>query len=415
MNSAYAPFRTNWKQTWWTGTTPGKYNAQQTEQSKKFDATNNNDEAVAPATGAVKWNWAQWLIFAFTVYPLPNNGDTVELSRRAKVKYPFIPRMRQRDIHRWIFPRALGPIALHWALYQLSFPVQQQLVDTIPLFKLILQNPSVTRILGENALTGLVMNPIFCFVYYGLILKLVGIATVRMFRNIGAEVGYLDGEKQRDGLPDDSVTKIATSLLNTTEGRTLMVTMLAWSSAAPPTIDLWTILVKPTVFAIVLDFWFWCYHAAMHCSETLWKFHKTHHTARHPNTLLTLWADAEQEVFDIAVIPILTYLTMNRIPTMQLDFYSWFFCSVYIIVIEIAGHSGVRAIVTPPVAYGHLDKLNMDLIVEDHDLHHRQGWKKSGNYGKQTRIWDRLFGTCMERIESTPDKIDPVKYVEMPW
>jgi sterol desaturase/sphingolipid hydroxylase (fatty acid hydroxylase superfamily) len=46
------------------------------------------------------------------------------------------------------------------------------------------------------------------------------------------------------------------------------------------------------------------------------------------------------------------------------------------------------------------------LCIEDHDLHHRKGWKNSANYGKQTRLWDKLFGTCAERIELTPENID---------
>jgi sterol desaturase/sphingolipid hydroxylase (fatty acid hydroxylase superfamily) len=41
----------------------------------------------------------------------------------------------------------------------------------------------------------------------------------------------------------------------------------------------------------------------------------------------------------------------------------------------------------------------MELAVEDHDLHHRFG-KSGRNYGKQTRIWDRVFGTIGERVET---------------
>ena len=37
--------------------------------------------------------------------------------------------------------------------------------------------------------------------------------------------------------------------------------------------------------------------------------------------------------------------------------------------------------------------------MEDHDLHHRFG-KSGRNYGKQTRIFDRIFGTIGERIET---------------
>lgn len=60
------------------------------------------------------------------------------------------------------------------------------------------------------------------------------------------------------------------------------------------------------------------------------------------------------------------------------------------------------------------------------DLHHRNGWRKSSkyaivlslylascahdvsssSYGKQTRIWDVLFGTTRPRIEMVPENID---------
>ena len=45
-----------------------------------------------------------------------------------------------------------------------------------------------------------------------------------------------------------------------------------------------------------------------------------------------------------------------------------------------------------------LRPFKMELCIEDHDLHHRLG--KSGmNYGKQTRIFDRIFGTISRRVE----------------
>jgi hypothetical protein len=37
----------------------------------------------------------------------------------------------------------------------------------------------------------------------------------------------------------------------------------------------------------------------------LWKYHRTHHLTKHPNPLLTLYADTEQEFFDIlGVVPV---------------------------------------------------------------------------------------------------------------
>jgi len=62
------------------------------------------------------------------------------------------------------------------------------------------------------------------------------------------------------------------------------------------------------------------------------------------------------------------------------------------------GHSGVRAHWCHPVLWP-LEVFGMGLAVEDHDLHHRFG-KSGKNYGKQSRVWDRVFGTCAERIET---------------
>lgn len=49
-------------------------------------------------------------------------------------------------------------------------------------------------------------------------------------------------------------------------------------------------------------------------------------------------------------------------------------------------------------------------------MHHRTGWKKSHNYGKQTRLWDQVFGTFRKegRIETTPEAIDYVNTVPFP-
>ena len=47
-------------------------------------------------------------------------------------------------------------------------------------------------------------------------------------------------------------------------------------------------------------------------------------------------------------------------------------------------------------------------------LVHRKGWKSSANYGKQTRQWDKVFGTCRERVEYSEDNVDWDNHVGMP-
>lgn len=156
------------------------------------------------------------------------------------------------------------------------------------------------------------------------------------------------------------------------------------------------------------------YHRAMHDIDFLWQYHRTHHLTKHPNPLLTLFADGEQEIMDIAGVPLLTYFTM-RLMGMPMGFYEWWICYMYVVFSELFGHSGVRVVATAPSTVAWLLRyLGVELVVEDHDLHHRKGYKKSSNYGKQTRLWDIIFGTSRARIECLPDNIDYDTRVNMP-
>ncbi|KAJ3497350.1 hypothetical protein NLG97_g1975 [Lecanicillium saksenae] len=66
------------------------------------------------------------------------------------------------------------------------------------------------------------------------------------------------------------------------------------------------------------------------------------------------------------------------------------------------------------VFYNEMTYFNMELVIEDHDLHHRTGWKKSHNYGKQTRFWDTIFNTKTDRIESNEENVDYSVDVHVP-
>ena len=152
----------------------------------------------------------------------------------------------------------------------------------------------------------------------------------------------------------------------------------------------------------------------MHEFEFLWRFHRTHHLTKHPNPLLTLYADAEQEVMDIVGIPLMTWFTMKALG-MPMGFYEWWICYMYVAWSELIGHSGLRIYIVPPSTVSWLLRwTGTELAVEDHDLHHRRGWKKSCNYGKQTKLWDVVFGTAGERIESVEQNLDFELAVEMP-
>ncbi|KAJ6065322.1 hypothetical protein N7444_000975 [Penicillium canescens] len=266
-----------------------------------------------------------------------------------------------------------------------------------------------------NWITGGHFHPIVAFFYYYYASRLFTTRELRSLRELGHKYGFLDGDKhERDGVPDVGVSKTLTSVLLAGFVRPLMTTYLTYNAnEAPFSLDWKWIAVEVSLYGIILDFWFYWYHRIMHDVNGLWKFHRTHHLTKHPNPLLTIYADSEQEFFDIAGIPLMTYFTMKLIG-MPMGFYEWHVCQLYVMFAELAGHSGLRLHASPPNPLTWLMRMfDAEMVIEDHDLHHRQGWKKSHNYGKQTRVWDRIFGTCSSRIESVEVNIDYDNTVSM--
>ncbi|KAI8910062.1 hypothetical protein DFJ77DRAFT_471848 [Powellomyces hirtus] len=316
--------------------------------------------------------WSIWHYFFIMFDVLPTRPDQPIPVHAKTEKVPYLP---DWHMHRWVLVRALIPFALQYAYVRYT----------------------------DQAL-----HPIAAFFFYSWAFKLIGINELHGFRKLGHKYGFFDGDHVRDDVPDTAVGKVVRSLMSTSTFRPMMATILAYStqeSKVPNPHWAWLPLTIG-LHGIVLDFWFYWYHRIMHESKTLWKYHRTHHLTKHPNPLLTLYADTEQEIFDIVGIPLMTYLTL-RLVGIPFNFYDWWICGQYVVFAELAGHSGLRVHATPPsTATPFLRLFDADLVIEDHDLHHRRGWKISANYGKQTRLWDRVFGTCRDRIESTRDNVD---------
>ena len=260
------------------------------------------------------------------------------------------------------------------------------------------------------------LHPIGAYFLYSTAFKWNGIREVQILRQLGHQYGFLDGDKHsRDEVPDDSVTKVFYSLFSTAMCRCMMVVMLSYRRSQPPSsISLPWLVAEIGAYGIALDFWFYWYHRCMHEFDSLWKYHRTHHLTKHPNPLLTLYADFEQEIFDIAGVPLLAYGTL-KLMGFPMGFYEWWICQQYVVFAELFGHSGLRIYATPPSTMTWFLRLfDAELQTEDHDLHHRKGWKKSHNYGKQTLLWDRLFNTCHSRIEAAKENVDYDNPVAMP-
>ncbi|BGP40619.1 hypothetical protein JCM10449v2_004581 [Rhodotorula kratochvilovae] len=197
----------------------------------------------------------------------------------------------------------------------------------------------------------------------------------------------------RDRTPDKSVKHLATGITLYMIVRTAFTFYLHYTPSISPLTDFtWTYPLRLAAWQVTLDYFFYVYHRASHEVDALWFIHRHHHTTKHPTAILAILAEEYQECLEVFLIPLTATLLV------PMTFSEMWMTLCYTLYVEILGHSGVRAFWGHPVLTI-LEPLGMGLAVEDHDLHHRFG--KSGlNYGKQSRVWDKLFGTCGERIET---------------
>ena len=325
-----------------------------------------------------EWKLEHWFFELLGIHP--SNLDEKTPVHEKSDKVPYLSEWYQ---HRWVLVHAFIPIAIQHMIVTYS---------------------------GHN------FTPLQAFIFYSLAFKGIAIRELQVLRRTGHQVGFLDGDQhERDAVPDVGVKKTVISLLSTSTFRPIFTVLLSYrTSQTPASLNWYWLPLEIGLYGIILDFWFYWYHRLMHEVDFLWKYHRTHHLTKHPNPLLTLYADPEQEFFDIAGIPLLTYFTM-KLMGMPMGFYEWWICHQYVMFAEVAGHSGLRLYAVPPNTLSWLLRLfNSELIIEDHDLHHRKGYKVSANYGKQTRLWDRIFGTCRDRIECEEGKMDWGESVTMP-
>ncbi|CAL5869404.1 uncharacterized protein PFLUO_LOCUS3633 [Penicillium psychrofluorescens] len=325
-----------------------------------------------------QWTSSHWLLDLLGTRLKPTHREVPVFSKDEKI--PFV---REWTVHLWILLHALIPHVLHQAYM---------------------------------TYTGRPLHPLAAFWLYTTTFYGTGVHLVQTIRRLGWVYGFLDGDKhERDDIPDVGVGRVAAELLSVPTLRLAVSMYLSYRPEELPLSLNWKLLVLELgLYSITVDFWFYWYHRLMHTVTPLWKFHRTHHLTKHPHPLLGAYADHEQEFFDILGIPLLAYGTLKLIG-MPMSFYEWYICYQYVVFSEIIGHSGLRVHGGAPSAFNWiLELFDAELVIEDHDLHHRYGWRQTHNYGKQTRLWDRIFGTCRERVEGHKGNIDYENRVTFP-
>ncbi|GAD93411.1 hypothetical protein PVAR5_2021 [Paecilomyces variotii No. 5] len=325
-----------------------------------------------------QWGMWHWMVELLGLNLVNEDGEVPVFSKTDKV-----PASREWAAHLWILSHAAIPLVLHQAYVMYT---------------------------GNN------LNMIAAFALYSTFFKLNGVHEVNIMRRLGQVHGFFDGDKHsRDEIPDIAVGKVVRELLSTSTFRMTMAMFLAYNKDETPADLHWRWLpLEIGLYSITVDFWFYWYHRLMHQVGPLWQYHRRHHLTKHPNPLLSAYADHEQEFMDIVGIPFLAWATL-KLMGLPMGFYEWWVGYEYIAFSEIFGHCGLRVHASAPSTLNWLLQIfDAELVIEDHDLHHRYGWRKSHNYGKQTRLWDRIFGTCHDRIESVKGNIDYENTVTLP-
>ncbi|KAN0061984.1 hypothetical protein ACQY0O_005979 [Thecaphora frezii] len=237
------------------------------------------------------------------------------------------------------------------------------------------------------------------WVMYHLGFVLFALFMIRRLHSFMSEYGCLDEQNRgRDMVDDKHANHLGQSILIYTIFRTLAPFLLAWRGDMTSPFDglSWATPLKIAWWQVALDYWFYLYHRSCHEIDFLWHVHRQHHATKHPTPILSILADDYQEVLEIFVVPFLATACSPKMSFIEL----WLVVC-YTLYVEALGHSGIRAVWPHPILGMVLRPFGCELAVEDHDAHHRYG--KSGmNYGKQTRIFDRIFGTVSPRIE-TPE------------
>ncbi|KAL8278557.1 hypothetical protein RQP46_009049 [Phenoliferia psychrophenolica] len=197
----------------------------------------------------------------------------------------------------------------------------------------------------------------------------------------------------RDRLADTGVFTVLRGISATIVFRTGLSFFMGYNPAENPlgSFSL-SYPLRLVAFIVTYDYFFYAYHRSCHQFDSLWAIHQLHHTTKHPTILHAILADGFQEIIEIVLVPSFTCMLI------PMSFAELWLTLIYMFAVEVGGHTGVRLHQSHPVLW-FLKYVNMELCLEDHDLHHRNG--KSGLcYGKQSRVWDQLFGTVGDRIET---------------
>ncbi|KAJ1531233.1 hypothetical protein HK096_007482 [Nowakowskiella sp. JEL0078] len=171
------------------------------------------------------------------------------------------------------------------------------------------------------------------------------------------------------------------------KGPALLTPWPSISTILTQPVDKWLRLVfHAFLWHVIFDFIYYWGHRTCHSIPAIYKIvHKRHHTFTYPSIYTFYYATA-LEHFCFALIPSLIAFPALR----GLNGFEITLIGSSVLLVEVMGHSGRMSTGSFPIFHMLVKWLNIRLVTEHHDLHHRLG---SVNFSKQLMIWDKIWGT----------------------
>ena len=145
-------------------------------------------------------------------------------------------------------------------------------------------------------------------------------------------------------------------------------------------------LLSFLICLLIVDFFFYILHYLKHKINFLWTFHYVHHSDNKFNMSTFLRASWVEQLF---------LMTIPLVPPLLLGFnpYIIILVSYTLFIFQFFVHSQY-------IKFPHITSY-MLITPQLHAIHHDQVTKhQNSNFGSMFSIWDRLFGTFIDKIDT---------------
>ena len=162
--------------------------------------------------------------------------------------------------------------------------------------------------------------------------------------------------------------------------------------------------VSAPLALLLLDFGNYLCHYALHRYDTLWEFHKVHHSAHTVDWLATFRSHALEQVLRNVLGPVFLLLIGFDIPSMAI-------ASALYAAFAVFNHSNTKL---------NLRRLEPFFITPRlHQMHHHALGTTQKNLGTVVTLWDRAFGTYypgqpLTALYGVPGEVDTFPQTFLP-